>query len=60
MSAHFSPIIMVVMHGLIAGRNGMIDPSAMRRPRTPFTRSAGSTTAMPSSGAPIRAVQAGW
>ena len=32
MSAHFSPIIIVVMHGLIAGRKGMIDPSATRSP----------------------------
>ena len=32
MSAHFSPIIIVVMHGLIAGRNGMIEPSATRSP----------------------------
>jgi hypothetical protein len=60
MSAHFSPIIIVVMQGLIAGRNGMIEPSAIRRPWTPFTRSRGSTTASASSGAPIRAVQAGW
>ena len=58
--AHFSPIIIVVMHGLIAGRNGMIDPSAIRSPRTPFTRRPGSTTASGSSGAPIRAVHAGW
>ena len=43
MSAHFSPIIIVVMHGLMAGRNGMIDPSAIRSPSTPFTRSRGST-----------------
>ena len=32
MSEHFSPIIIVVMHGLIAGRNGRIEPSAIRSP----------------------------
>ncbi|MGW6361835.1 hypothetical protein ACWFR5_43355 [Streptomyces sp. NPDC055092] len=31
MAAHFSPII-VVMHGLTAGRNGMTDASATRKP----------------------------
>ena len=59
-SEHFSPIIIVVMHGLIAGRNGMIDPSAIRSDLTPFTRSRGSTTASGSPGAPIRAVHDGW
>src|SRR5207248_2451416 len=29
-SAHFSPTIIVVMHGLMAGRNGRIEPSATR------------------------------
>ena len=42
-SAHFSPTIIVVMHGLIAGRNGRMDPSAMRSERTPRTRRRGST-----------------
>ncbi|MFG2881079.1 hypothetical protein ACGFYV_01900 [Streptomyces sp. NPDC048297] len=30
MSAHFSPIIMVVMHGLTAIKSGIADPSAAR------------------------------
>lgn len=51
MSAHFSPIIMVVMHGLTAGRNGMIDASATRSPVTPLTRSIGSSGEFASSGA---------
>jgi hypothetical protein len=59
-SAAFSPIIMQVMLGLIAGRNGMIDASATRRPCTPRTRSCGSTTAIGSLSGPILAVQAGW
>ena len=60
MSAHFSPIIIVVMHGLIAGRNGMIEPSATRSPCTPRTRRRGSTTASGSESGPMCAVQAGW
>jgi len=44
-SAHFSPIIIVVMHGLIAGRNGRIEPSQTRSPATPRTRKRGSQTA---------------
>ena len=60
MSAHFSPIIIVVMHGLIAGRNGMIDPSATRSPWTPRTRRRGSTTASGSESGPMCAVHAGW
>ena len=36
MSAHFSPIIIVVMHGFTAGRNGITErvghPQALARP----------------------------
>ena len=59
MSAHFSPTIIVVMQGLIAGKNGRIEPSAIRSPLTPRTRSRGSTTAIGSESGPIFAVHAG-
>lgn len=35
MSAHFSPIIIVVMHGFTEIRSGIAEPSATRRPSTP-------------------------
>src|SRR5581483_11550723 len=52
-TAHFSPTIIVVMQGLIAGRNGRIEPSATRRALTPRTRSCGSTTAVGSESGPM-------
>ena len=45
MSAHFSPIIMVVRHGLTATRNGIAEPSATRSASIPFTRSRASSGA---------------
>ena len=51
-SCALPPTIIVVMHGLIAGRNGRMDPSAMRSERTPRTRRRGSTTAVGSSPVP--------
>jgi hypothetical protein len=60
MSAHFSPIIIVVMHGSTGGRNGITDASATRNPVTPLTRGCGSRGDRESPGAPIRAVPAGW
>src|SRR5262245_26040768 len=58
-SAHFSPIIMQVRHGLTPIMAGKIEASATRRRPTPRTRSSGSTTARGSSAAPIRQVPAG-
>ena len=59
-SAHRSPIIMVVIAGLMAVIEGNIEPSAIRRPSTPCTRSSGPTTVMGSSADPIRQVPHGW
>ena len=59
-SAHFSAIVITVMLGLTAGSFGIADASTTRSPSTPLTRSCGSSTAIGSSTAPIRAVAAGW
>ncbi len=59
-SAAFSPIIRIATIGLTVGMVGKMEASAMRRPSSPRTRNAGSTTAEASSGAPILQVPAGW
>src|SRR5690348_3021228 len=53
MSAHFSPTIIVVIHGLMAGRKGSTEPSAIRSASTPRTRRRGSTTASGSDAGPM-------
>src|SRR5918992_1587299 len=58
-SAHFSPIIMVVMHGLTVTSDGITEPSTTRSPRTPLTRNDASSGAERSSSAPIFTVHDG-
>ena len=53
-----SPIMMVGALVLADGIVGMTEASAMRRPRTPQTRSSASTTA--SSPDPMAQVPTGW
>ncbi len=59
-SAHFSAIVITVMFGFTDGSFGMAEASTTRSPVTPLTRSCGSSTAIGSDTAPIRAVAAGW
>src|SRR4029077_5036210 len=58
-SAPFSPIMIVGAFRLPVVIIGMIEESITRRPSTPITRHAGSTTARGSSDRPIRQVPHG-